>query len=81
MKSVILAASWPIAIHKTRRDRHKRYSTQKKYTARSKKASKLLQSFGQICQQFNRNLAEEEEEEEEEKKDDEEAISKLAVIL
>jgi hypothetical protein len=48
----------------------------KKYTARSKKASKLLQSFGQICQQFYRNLAEEEE-----KKDDEEAISKLAVIL
>ncbi len=42
----------------------------------AKKASKLLQSFGQICQQFYRNLAEEEE-----KKDDEEAISKLAVIL
>jgi len=47
-----------------------------KYIARSKKASKLLQSFGQICQQFYRNLAEEEEE-----KDDEEAISKLALIL
>jgi len=44
----------------------------------AKKASKLLQSFGQICQQFYRNLAEEEEEE---KKDDEEAVSKLAVIL
>jgi hypothetical protein len=42
----------------------------------AKKASKLLQSFGQIYQQFYRNLAEEEE-----KKDDEEAISKLAVIL
>lgn len=78
MKSVILVASWPIAIHKMRRDRHKRYSTQKKYTARIKKAGKLLQSFGQICQQFYRNLVEEEEEE---KKDDEEAISKLAVIL
>jgi hypothetical protein len=76
MKSVILVASWPIAIHKIRRDRHKRYSTQKIYTARSKTASKLLQSIGQICQQFYRNLAEEEE-----KKDDEEAISKLAVIL
>jgi hypothetical protein len=46
----------------------------KKYTARSKKASKLLQSFGEICQQFYRNLAEEEEEEEEETKADEEAI-------
>jgi hypothetical protein len=77
MKSVILVASWPIAIHKMRRDRHKRYRNQKKYTARSKKAGKLLQSFGQICQQFYRNLAEEEEE----KKDDEEVISKLAVIL
>jgi deoxyribodipyrimidine photolyase len=63
-------------------NRHKRYSTQKNYCTKQK-ASKLLLSFGQICQQFYRNLAEEEEEEEEEDetKADQEAISKLAAIL